>query len=468
MSREQRALDESAHNEAAQQLQEREAEQEAAAAAQRERQAEKKYICALLRPHSHYHSFATQLAELRSEGWVNITSATLALRYPNQRSCECAIQHPRGTQLQPGQLFWHYFPPDLCAALLTATKREVVHTLGKRATLIGGADLRRIVGFYTLAISSNHTQIKAYARSFTRASWAYKMYAKFVRCLRFDALEVFDAFNLQLHSAVTAGGVVVLDESMWGWQSSSGTVIFIPRKPVDQGVKVQTACLTLTRTGESYCYHMRPDIGVTKLGTEAIVSDVITQMRRVGLNTLVMDCWYFARGLLESYNDIAITVAMGTDDMASLAVVSRSGLRRDQFRMHACGNLISSVFADVADVRVLSSAFTYALHPANAVIARTGMGTASQPAVAEILRATPLLSESGFRTLCTLTSADINSLARRMGIAGGTLSDFSAGECFLTSKSRWECRRYCPAHFEASPARSGQRARRPRCGAAWR
>lgn len=166
-------------------------------------------------------------------------------------------------------------------------------------------------------------------------------------------------------------------------------------------------------------------------------------------------------GILESYDDIAITVAMGTDDMPSLAAVSQSGLRRDQYRLHACGPLVSSVFADVANVRVLSSAFTYALNPANAVIARSGMGTASQPSVAEILHTTPLLSESGFRVICTLSSADINSLARRMGIAGGTLIGLSICGCVLTSKSRRECRGDCTTHFEASLSRSGQRARRP-------
>jgi hypothetical protein len=76
---------------------------------------------------------------------------------------------------------------------------------------------------------------------------------------------------------------------------------------------VQSACLTLTCTGEPYCYYMKPDISVTKMGPEAIISG----MRHIGLNTLVMDCWYFSRGVLESYDDIAVTVACGSDDMPS-------------------------------------------------------------------------------------------------------------------------------------------------------
>jgi hypothetical protein len=279
-----------------------------------------------------------------------------------------------------------------------------------------------MIGFYVTAISRNEKQIKAFALRFTGADWAVAMYAKFVQCLTFDAVAAFDLFNLRLQSAVTPGGMLVVDESMWDWQSGSATVVFIPRKPTDQGVKVQTGCLSLTRTNEPYCYYMKPDISVTKMGPEAVLSDVITLMRRDGLRTLVVDCWYFSRGVLESYHDIAITVACGSDDMPNMAAIATSGLRRNQYRIFACGPLVTSVFADVADFRVLSTAFTYTASPSNVVIARTGMNTSSLPTIGEILHTTPLISESGFQILCGLSSADANSLARRLGVSTGTPS----------------------------------------------
>lgn len=225
---------------------------------------------------SHTRSFARELAELRTEGWTNITSATLSVRYPNPSVCECAVPKQRGAVLTPAQLFWYFFSPELCALLLKGTNREVEHTYGNRAQHITIEGLRRMIGFYVTAISRNEKQIKAFALRFTGADWAVAMYAKFVQCLTFDAVAAFDLFNLRLQSAVTPGGMLVVDESMWDWQSGSATVVFIPRKPTDQGVKVQTGCLSLTRTNEPYCYYMKPDIGVTKMGPEAVLSDVIT------------------------------------------------------------------------------------------------------------------------------------------------------------------------------------------------
>lgn len=154
---------------------------------------------------------------------------------------------------------------------------------------------------------------------------------------------------------------------------------------------------------------MKPDISVTKMGPEAVLSNVITLMHRDGLRTLVVDCWYFSRGVLESYHDIAITVVCGSDDMPNMVAIATSGLRRNQYRIFACGPLVASVFADVADFRVLSTAFTYTASPSNVVIARTGMNTSSLPTIGEILHTTPLISESGFRILCGLSSADANT-----------------------------------------------------------
>lgn len=127
---------------------------------------------------SHTRSFARELAELRTEGWTNITSATLSLRYPNLSVCECAVPKQRGAVLTPAQLFWHFFSPE---------------------------GLRRMIGFYA-AISRNEKQIKAFAWRFTSADWAVAMYAKFVQCLTFDAVAAFDLFNLRLQSAVTPAG----------------------------------------------------------------------------------------------------------------------------------------------------------------------------------------------------------------------------------------------------------------------
>lgn len=243
---------------------------------------------------------------------------------------------------------------------------------------------------------------------------------------------------------------------MWEWKASSGSVVWIPRKPIPEGVKIQTCCLELTRSGEPYCFYMRPDIAVSKFGAETIVTDVLAIMRRHQLNTLVMDCWYFTKGVLQSYPDVAITVACAADDMPSLAKVSTSGLQHHQFRMFQSAHLIYSIFADVSIVRVLSSAFTISAAPPRAVIARTGMSTASLPTSAEILHTIPLLSESGLAILQTLSLDDVRALGARMGVSIRTYACQNVVGSILTSNNRGLDRVHCKAHCWTSSPPYGQ------------
>ena len=194
---------------------------------------------------------------------------------------------------------------------------------------------------------------------------------------------------------------------MWPWQADHSTVVYMPRKPSDYGVKVLTLCFNSTYSGRPYCFHFVPDVQNVKIGPY----DALNKFKEVVKNPplpITGDSWFGMMNWIRANSNVPATFAVQSNQSGHLWRIFTKDLKKGESRTFSNGPLTATVFADVAIMKTISSVFE--------VIESNGTNETSVASFAtETSRLFPQLSEDALESLCDWKNDDLKKLLAAMG-----------------------------------------------------
>jgi hypothetical protein len=212
---------------------------------------------------------------------------------------------------------------------------------------------------------------------------------------------IFEVLRNSFKSNWKIGGTLTLDELVWAWNSDDLSVVYLPGKPHEWGIKVMAICIFSTRTKYPYCFWFKPDLN--KNITQVDILDAAHQT--IGPTaSFTADRWFGSLEWMNSHPNMLTTMALKKNQNELLFQLFGHDLRKGKYRVFSNGNIQICVWASEKIVKTASTCFQ---------VQEENVQNLEAPQIQ------PTMSLATANTLKKISRDDLQTMCAKMGLSTG-------------------------------------------------
>lgn len=170
-----------------------------------------------------------------------------------------------------------------------------------------------------------------------------------------DWSDLFGILQINFIKNWKISGTLALDEMVWGWTGENVSVVYLPGKPHEWGIKVFAICILSTRTQYPYCYWFQPDLHKNISQTEILDCTNRVLGPKVSFTA---DRWFGSLAWMNTHSNVLTTMALKKNQCEHLFDLFGNGLRKGEYRVFSNGKVLICVWASESIVKTATTCFS--------------------------------------------------------------------------------------------------------------